>query len=304
MKLSKNFQYYGKDKTKTITDPDTGETKTVTDPVETGAILIENKTGKIISFVGGRDYNREKTNHATMALRSNGSTMKPLLVYAPAFELGTLAPGSILPDVPLQLNPASSKPWPSNYGGGYHGLVTARQALAKSYNIPAVKAYVDILDKRPADYLTKMGITSLTEGDYSNRSTALGGLTKGVSVEENTNAFGTFANNGQFVDAYLIDKITDKEGKIIYQHKVNPVDVFSPQTAYLTYDMLRDVINGGTATSVKNRLKFSSDWAGKTGTSQDYKDTWFVATNPNVSFGVWNGYDEPKIDGKQQRSDL
>ena len=73
--------------------------------------------------------------------------MKPLLVYAPAFELGTLSPGSILPDVPLKLNPASSKPWPSNYGGGYHGLVTARQALAKSYNIPAVKAYVDILDK-------------------------------------------------------------------------------------------------------------------------------------------------------------
>ena len=295
-----NFQYYGRDKTKTITDPDTGETKIVTDPVETGAILIENKTGKIISFVGGRDYKREQLNHATMALRSNGSTMKPLLVYAPAFELGTLSPGSILPDVPLKLNPASSKPWPSNYGGGYHGLVTARQALAKSYNIPAVKAYVDILDKRPADYLTKMGITSLTEGDYSNRSAALGGLTKGISVEENTNAFGTFANNGQFIDAYMIDKITDKEGKIIYQHEINPVDVFSPQTAYLTYDMLRDVINGGTATSVKNRLKFSSDWAGKTGTSQDYKDTWFVATNPNVSFGVWNGYDEPKMMGSNK----
>ena len=235
-----------------------------------------------------------------MALRSNGSTMKPLLVYAPAFELGTLSPGSILPDVPLKLNPASNKPWPSNYGGGYHGLVTARQALAKSYNIPAVKAYVDILDKRPADYLTKMGITSLTEGDYSNRSAALGGLTKGISVEENTNAFGTFANNGQFIDAYMIDKITDKEGKIIYQHEIKPVDVFSPQTAYLTYDMLRDVINGGTATSVKNRLKFSSDWAGKTGTSQDYKDTWFVATNPNVSFGVWNGYDEPKTMGSNK----
>ena len=158
--------------------------KQLQNPVEAGAILIENKTGKIISFVGGRDYKREQLNHATMALRSNGSTMKPLLVYAPAFELGTLSPGSILPDVPLKLNPASSKPWPSNYGGGYHGLVTARQALAKSYNVPAVKAYVDILDKRPADYLTKMGITSLTEGDYTNRSTALGGLTKGFPLRK------------------------------------------------------------------------------------------------------------------------
>ena len=146
-----------------------------------------------------------------------------------------------------------------------------------------------------------MGFTSLTEDDYTNRSTALGGLTNGVTVEENTNAFGTFANNGQFIDAYMIDKITDKEGNIVYQHEVKPVDVFSPQTAYLTYDMLRDVINGGTATSLNTRLKFSSDWAGKTGTSQDYKDTWFVATNPNVSFGVWNGYDKPKSLKQLQR---
>jgi len=290
-----NFRLYGSDKTKTIIDPDTGETIAVTDPVEVGAILIDNKTGKIISFVGGRDYNREQLNHATSAKRSNGSTMKPLLVYAPAFELGTLSPGSILPDVPLRLNPASSKPWPSNYGGGVHGLVTARVALTKSYNIPTVKAYVDIIDQKPADYLKKMGFTSLTDGDYSNRSAALGGLTNGVSVEENTNAYGTFANNGQFIDAYMIDKITDNEGNIIYQHQVEPVEVFSPQTAYLTYDILRDVLSNGTATSVNNRLKFSSDWAGKTGTSQDYHDSWFVATNPNVSFGVWNGYDEPKM---------
>ena len=132
--------------------------------------------------------------------------------------------------------------WPKNYGGGYHGLVTARVALAKSYNIPTVKAYVDILDSRPAQYLEKMGFNSLTEADYISPATALGGLTNGVTVEENTNAFGTFANNGQFIDAYIIDKITDKEGNIVYQHEVKPVDVFSPQTAYLTYDMMRDVI--------------------------------------------------------------
>ena len=211
--------------------------------METGAILIENKTGKIISFVGGRDYNREQLNHATDAYRSNGSTMKPLLAFAPAIELGKLSPGSILPDVPLKLNPATpNKVWPKNYGGGYHGLVTARVALAKSYNIPTVKAYVDILDARPAEYLEKMGFNSLTEADFINPSTALGGLTNGVTVEENTNAFGTFANNGQFIDAYIIDKITDKEGNIVYQHEVKPVDVFSPQTAYLTYDMMRDVI--------------------------------------------------------------
>ncbi|MCQ6274410.1 penicillin-binding protein [Bacillus sp. V3B] len=293
--VAENFQYYGSDRTKTVINPETGKAESVANPVETGAILIENRTGKIISFVGGRDYNREQLNHATNAVRSNGSTIKPLLVYAPAIELGTLSPGSILPDVPLNLDPGSpSRLWPSNFDGRYHGLMTAREALADSYNVPTVKAYVDILDQRPAQYLEKMGFSSLAESDYINRSTALGGLTNGVSVEENTNAFGTFANNGQFIDAYLIDKITDKEGNVVFQHEVKPVDVFSPQTAYLTYDMLRDVITDGTATPLNKRLKFSSDWAGKTGTGQNYKDVWFVATNPNVSFGTWIGYDEPK----------
>ncbi len=279
-KVAKNFPYYG--------------TVKFSEPVETGAVLIENKTGKIISFVGGLDHKREATNHATSSKRPNGSTMKPLLVYAPAIELGTLSPGSVLPDVPLSLLPGSSRPWPLNYDKQYHGLVTARYALTKSFNVPAVKAYTEILPQKPARFLEKMGFTSLVEDDYYNRSTALGALRKGVTVEENTNAYGTLANNGDFIDAYMIDKIVDKNGKVIYQHKVDPVKVFSPQTAYLTLDMMRDVISQGTATSLRNRLKFQSDWAGKTGTGQDYNDTWFVATNPNVSFGVWMGYDTPK----------
>ncbi|GKU81589.1 transglycosylase domain-containing protein [Niallia sp. NCCP-28] len=293
-KIAKNFSLYGPSKTETVTNNETGKTETVAEPVETGAILIENKTGKIISFVGGRDHDREATNHATSAKRSNGSTMKPLLVYAPAIELNTLSPGSILPDLPLRLNPGSNKAWPTNYDMQYHGLVTARYALTKSYNVPAVKAYVDILPQKPAKYLEKMGFTSLKEEDYTNRATALGALETGVTVEENTNAYGTFANDGEFIDAYMIDKIIDKNGKVVYQHKVEPVKVFSPQTSYLTLDMMRDVISQGTATAVKNRLKFQSDWAGKTGTAQNFTDSWFVATNPNVSFGVWTGYDTPK----------
>ncbi|MFT8322357.1 MAG: transglycosylase domain-containing protein [Bacillus sp. (in: firmicutes)] len=293
-KVAQDFPYYGTNKAQKIKDPVTGKIVTVSQPVETGAVLIENKTGKIISFVGGRDHDREQTNHATSSKRPNGSTMKPLLVYAPAIELGTLSPGSVLPDVPLSLNPGSSRPWPLNYDKQYHGLVTARYALTKSYNVPAVKAYTDILPQRPAAYLEKMGFSSLAKEDYTNRSTALGALEQGVTVEENTNAFGTFANSGDFIDAYMIDKIVDKNGKTIYKHKVDPVKVFSPQTAYLAIDMMRDVISQGTATSLRNRLKFQSDWAGKTGTGQDYNDSWFVATNPNVSFGVWIGYDTPK----------
>lgn len=278
--VTKNYPNYGYDKA--------GE------PVEAGAILIENKTGKIISFVGGRDFKREQTNHATASLRSNGSTMKPLLVYGPGIELGKISPGSVSANVPISI-PAGKMWRPGNYGGGsYTGVTTAREALKNSYNIPAALFYMKIINNRPASYLEKMGFSTLTEGDYSNPAMSLGAMTNGVTVEENVNAFGTFANSGDFIDAYMIDKIVSKDGEVIYEHKAKPVNVFSPQAAYLTLDMMRDVVNSGTAASVRNRLAFSSDWAGKTGTSQNYQDAWFVATNPNVSFGTWLGYDTPK----------
>ncbi|KAB7666771.1 transglycosylase domain-containing protein [Bacillus sp. B1-b2] len=290
-----NYGNFGPDKAQKTTDPETGEQITVMEPVETGAVLIENKTGAILSFVGGRDYNREATNHALSSVRPNGSTMKPILVYAPAIELGTLSPGSVLPDIPLNLNPSTpGKVWPNNYDFKFHGLVTARYALEKSYNVPAVKAYIDIMPNNPIQYLEKMGITSLDETDGSIRAAAIGGIKNGVSVEENTNAYTTFANGGDFIDAYLIEKIEDKDGNIVYQHEINKVSVFSPQTAYLTLDMMRDVVNSGTAANIKARLQFQSDWAGKTGTTQDFEDSWLVATNPNITFGVWTGYDTPK----------
>lgn len=290
-----HFAYYGSDKIEMVKDAETGEMKEVVEPVQVGAILIDNSTGKILSFVGGRDYNLKQVNHATDTLRSNGSTMKPLVVYAPALELGAVSPGTVIPDVEVFLDPhRPDVPYPRNYDKRYSGLVSARHALAMSYNVPAMLTYRTIMNQRPAQYLEKMGFTSVIENDYTTNSLALGGITNGVTVEENTNAFGTFANGGKFIDAYMIEKIEDKSGNIIYQHEVKPVDVFSPQTAYLTIDMMRDVINQGTASSLKGRLKFNSDWAGKTGTGQDLKDSWFVGINPKVSFGVWNGYDTPK----------
>lgn len=293
--VTKNYPNFGYEKKEEIYDPETKETKIVSKPVEAGAILIENKTGKIISFVGGRDFNREQTNHATSALRSNGSTMKPLVVYAPGIELGKFSPGSVAANVPVSISTGGGSWSPGNYGGGgYNGLVTAREALTKSYNVPAALFYKSIINQNPVQYLEKMGFSTLTKGDYEHLSMSLGGLEKGVTVEENVNAYATFANSGKFLDAYMIDKIVTREGKVIYKHKDKEVDVFSPQTSYLTIDMMRDVISRGTAASLQNRLAFSSDWAGKTGTSQNFHDAWFVATNPNVTFGTWIGYDTPK----------
>lgn len=289
-----NYKYYGNDKPEKVKDPDTDAIVKVMEPVEVGAILIDNDTGAIISFVGGRDHERQQLNHATKGLRSNGSTMKPLLVYGPAIELGLFHPGSVIPDVPLSIKAGPGIWEPKNYGEGYHGLTSARYALAKSYNIPAAKIYASIIDKNPVQYLEKMGFSSLTAGDRSHLSMALGALDRGVTIEENVNAFATFANSGKFVDAYMIEKIETKDGEIIYQHNPEPVEVFTPQTSYLMIDMMRDVLTQGTATSVPGKLKFRSDWAGKTGTSQDYKDSWFVASNTKVTFGLWMGYDTPK----------
>ncbi|WP_347862555.1 penicillin-binding transpeptidase domain-containing protein [Salimicrobium sp. PL1-032A] len=181
----------------------------------------------------------------------------------------------------------------NNYGGGYKGFVSARYALAKSYNIPAVKAYNEIVDENPADkYLENMGFDALTSGDKQYLSAALGSTANGVTIEENTNGYATFGNNGTFVDAYMIDKIETKDGDVIYEHEKKTKEVFSEQTSYLTIDMMRDVLNYGTAAGLKNQLTNPGvDWAGKTGTSQDYKDTWFVATNPNVTMSMWMGYD-------------
>ncbi|TCP32045.1 penicillin-binding protein [Scopulibacillus darangshiensis] len=295
-KAENNYSNYEPDKIEIVTDPKTGKKKKVHHPMELGAVLIKNDTGEIISFVGGRDFKLSQVNHATQTKRQNGSTMKPLLVYAPALEKGVIQPGEIVADLPYKryINSSGDFYEPHNYGGRYHGFETARRALAESHNVPAVRLYTKLhpASGKPAQNLKKMGFTSLFNSDMHNLSTALGGLTRGVTVEENTNAYTTFANDGNFIDAFMINKIVDKNGNVIYQHKVKPVHVYSPQTAYLMLDMMRDVIHGGTARSLSSYLKFSTDWAGKTGTSQDWRDSWFVATNPNVTMGIWTGYDK------------
>lgn len=290
-KVAKEFKYYGHTFTKTVTNPETGKKEIVQEPVEVGSIMIENSTGKILGFVGGRDFYIEQLNHATQAYRSNGSTMKPLLVYGPAIEYGLIGAGS--PVVDVKFNYKGYKP--NNFiVNEERGIISAREALAHSQNLPALRLYYSMLDRKPATFLEKMGFSKLVQADYENIATSIGGLTYGTTVEENTNAFATFANGGKFIDSYMIEKIVDVNGKVIYEHKVEPVDVFSPETSYIVTDMLRDVMKYGTATRAKNSLKFSSDFAAKTGTSQEFKDSWLVGYNPNISLGVWLGYDTPR----------
>ncbi|KAB8138344.1 penicillin-binding protein [Gracilibacillus oryzae] len=280
-----------------VTDPETGkEVPLGNQPVQVGSVLIENSSGKILSFVGGRDFAISQKNHATDVRRPNGSTMKPLVTYAPAMDLGVVQPGSVVADVKASFRGYDEPP--NNYViGRYYGLVSVREALYKSHNISALQVYSKIIDQNPVEkYLEKMGFEALSHedgrSDYENMSITLGSTLYGVTVEENTNAYATFGNGGKFVDGYMIEKIETKDGEVIYQHESTPVEVFSPQTSYLTVDMMRDVLSNGTGTAARSALNNPSvDWAGKTGTSYDWRDTWFVATNPNVTLGSWMGYD-------------
>ncbi len=296
-KTKDEYKMYGITIHDTVKDPETGETKKKDRPVQVGAIMIENKTGKIISFIGGRDFKLEQINHATQSLRSNGSTMKPLLTYAPALEYGYISPGSPIPDVEFSISDGSGTPWsPKNYSYKERGLYPARYDLAESLNVPAARTYINIFNRDPFNqFLMKMGFTSLSNRQDNHYALTLGAATKGVTVEENVNAYTTFANGGKFIDAFMIDKIVDQQGNVVYEHKADPVDVFSPQTAYLTIDMMRDTFNHsmGTGRYAKTFLNFSADWAGKSGTSQEYHDHWFVGTNPSITFGTWFGYDKP-----------
>ena len=275
---------------KYIKDPVTGKKRKFYQQV--AAVLIKNDTGAVISFVGGRNYQHLQFNLATQALRNNGSSMKPLLVYSPAMEMGLVNPGTPIADLPYHY-PGSTQSL-HNYSSNYHGLETMRKALYRSHNIPAVKTYwKEMQHGDPRKYLEKMGVTTLVGGDHA--SLGIGSLNRGISVLENTNAYDTFGNGGKFTQSYMISKITDTKGNVIYQHKTKPVKVFSPQTSYLMTDVMRDVLGpNGTAGALHHYLNFKADWAGKTGTSQFFNDEWFEATNPNVSLGTWIGF-QPRV---------
>lgn len=292
-KVAKEYQHYGPD---TITNLKTANGEIQEKQyVQAAGVMIENSTGKIISFLGSRQYSLEDQLNYTKRVRSIGSTMKPLLAYGPALEEGLIHPGTPIADIPLFVKSGGGSSEIRNVDLRHHGLMSAKEHLAFSFNVPAVRTYLRMMDENPVDkYLNKMGITTIEEDEYTHPSLAIGGTTRGITLEETANAFSTIANNGKFIDAYIIEKITTKDGETIYEHKADPVEVFSPQTSYLLIDMMRDVISKGTGTYLNSQLKYQNvDWAGKTGTSQNVENVHFFGSNPNITMGTWLGYEHP-----------
>ena len=262
-------------------------------PLEIGASVIENSTGKVLAFIGGMDYKKQQLNHATRTRRSPGSTIKPLLVYGPAIDKGYITPNSTVLD--KRFNHYGWKP--ENYDMSERGYLPAREALARSLNLPTVRLYSAFYKEDPVtNYLEKMGVEGLTESDKTNLATAIGGMTYGLSVTENTSAFSTFANKGEHKKAHIIEEIENNDGELIYKADFSPVKVFEESTSYLIVDMLGDVINKsyGLSHDMPSKLKFNSkNLFVKTGTSEHYNDLWVVGGSTKITVGLWNGYDSP-----------
>ncbi|MBF0714781.1 transglycosylase domain-containing protein [Gemelliphila palaticanis] len=269
------------------------------EPMQIGATLIENKSGKILAFIGGNDYKKQQLNHATRTYRSPGSTIKPLLVYAPAIEKGYITPNSLLLDKRFNYNG-----WkPENFTKLEYGILSAKDALAKSLNLSTIRLYSAFLNEDPvAEYLQKMDFKNIIPSDHQTLAAAIGGLAYGFSVTENTNAFATFANEGKFQKAYIIEEISDNKNNIVYKYNKEAKQVYSKETSYLIVNMLNRVLSAnGTAPDIAASLKFNiSNIFVKTGTSEFNHDLWTVGGTKNITFGLWTGYDTPsEINGYQ-----
>lgn len=259
---------------------------------QVGATLIDNSSGAILSFVGGRDFSISQINHSNFratSKRQTGSTIKPVLQYGPAIEKGIIQPASPIDDIPLSYDDG----WePANWNLRYNGLLTARQAFNQSYNIPAVKVYEAVGWEEGYRYYTMMGLEA-SESYFKNAglSAALGVVES--SPEQLAGAFSTFANGGIYLEPYMIEKIVDRHGEVVFQQQQTPTLVFSEQTAYIMTDMMRTVISNGTGGTIRNFVPANIDIAGKTGTTNENKDAWFVGYSPSVTLGVWVGYAYP-----------
>jgi penicillin-binding protein 1A len=266
-------------------------------PQPQAAIVIADPvTGQIKALVGGREYRKgvDEVLRFT-SLRQPGSAIKPIITYGPAFEEGVLAgAGSTLDDSPY-IGPRGD--WfPENFDYQFRGMIPVREALIYSYNLPAVRAFEALGTRVGAAYAEKMGITTIVPEELDNLSLTLGGFHLGVSAIDMAQAYSVLANQGLKVDLHTIESIIDRQGNTIYEYKVEPEQILSPQSAFLVNDILQEFV-----TSYLGReLRIDRQVAAKTGTTNDWRDVYLVAYTPNLVASFWMGYDEPRMGSIEQ----
>ena len=269
--------------------------------VEAAFVALDPSDGGILALVGGFDFRRNKFNHVTQALRQPGSAFKPF-VYAAALERG-FSPSTLVNDAPLSIGAleTGSQIWqPKNYDGKFDGMMRLRTALAKSKNLVSVRLIRKITPSYTQEFIQRFGFEPEKHPPYLTMALGAGSVTP----LQMASAYSVFANGGYYVNPYLIEKVTDAKGQVLFE--ANPIKVgknasrvLDERTTFVMDSMLQEVTKTGTAARARPALA-RNDIAGKTGTTNDSHDAWFAGYNPRVSAVAWIGFDNPKSLGDRE----
>lgn len=268
--------------------------------VEGAFVALDPRTGAVRALVGGFDYAKNKFNHVTQAWRQPGSSFKPF-IYSASLEKG-FTPATVINDAPLFFNAGStgSQPWePKNYDGTFDGPMSMRRGLAKSKNMISIRILQSITPAYAQDWVTRFGFEADKHPAYLTMALGAGSVTP----LQMASAYGVFANGGYRLNPYLISKVTDSKGKVLTEAKPQPLDdstrTIDARNAFVMSSLLQEVTRSGTAARAQGTLK-RPDLYGKTGTTNDSLDAWFVGYQKTIVAAVWIGYDTPRKLGARE----
>nr|WP_197687045.1 penicillin-binding protein 1A [Chromobacterium sp. ASV5] len=264
--------------------------------VEGAFVSLDSRTGAIKSLVGGFDFNRRSFNHVTQAWRQPGSSFKPF-VYSAGVERG-ITPSTMINDAPLSVPGADGQNWtPKNDDGKFAGMISMRRGLTLSKNLVSVRVLMATGTDYAQQYIQRFGFSAKQHPAYLTMALGAGSVTPLQMAE----GYSVFANGGFRAKAYFIDRIEDQTGRVLAKTVPtvagqNAPQAIDPRNAFIMTSMLRDVVRYGTGFRAMSLGRM--DLAGKTGTTSDWKDAWFVGFNPNLVAATWVGFDQPRSLGR------
>lgn len=250
------------------------------------AVCVDNRSNYVVAAVGGRGT-KDAYNRAYLSARQSGSSIKPLIDYAPAFESGIFSPSTVVDDHEIPNGP-------KNAGGSYYGKVHIREAVARSLNTVAWQVLESITPDYGMSFLDQMHFHNLSYVDNGNMALSLGGFTEGVRVVDMAKGYSALANNGEYSDRTCIRKMEHVSDGVVYKNTEETIQVYSEDAAWLMTDVLKGVFGEGYGTGRALKLDGGQICAGKTGTTNSSKDLWFCGYTSYYSTVVWTGYDTPR----------